>query len=533
MSNQDDFQFEGFDIPGTTPVPDVVFDKLLSRLTGNELKVLLYIIRRTYGFGKNADAISLSQFREGIKTRDENGEEKILDEGCGIGHNRTILVALASLEQKGCVTSKKRNTNAGDSDTTIYKLRFKSTSKKASKAQSDNGVVTSGNHVVTPGNEGGYSTSPRWLPEVTTVVTSGNTQETVLQYTDKQETVLQKDTFGASLDSAALTQLQNENASIKAQLEQALKQIEAMRNTPPSDTPLTPAGNSTVPDGGNALAQEPSFPPSSTFPENPEPSFLDTAIPEPPSSTTDGPAQESPTMPRSENAPSESPHSATESPSTTQADGDTSRQARGQEQQGSGVSDSQSTTTKKKPELPAGPPVMPGDDAIWNAETIVQIHEAHQGRRYPNGAKRKSDRIRDKELGSAQSLLAMSSDLWTQNTSENRQCLLDIIIRLETRHNNWWIDTNGHVMPHQLVDKDRIHMINDEIKRQRPANVTPMPQRQQQSSTGTSSFRAPTGLVDKDEMNKLMDMDPEQRKAYMLAKKQARLAQEQQQRAVL
>jgi Bacteriophage replication protein O len=167
--------FEGFEAPNTTPVPDVVFDELLSKLTGNELKVLLYIIRRTYGFGKSADAISLSQFRKGITTQDG----KVLDNGCGIEHNRTILVALASLEKNGYVTSRKRQSHAGDSDATIYKLHFKSVAKEASRAQLDSKVVTSSNHPVTSSNDGSYSTSPRWLPQVTTVVTPGNTQETV------------------------------------------------------------------------------------------------------------------------------------------------------------------------------------------------------------------------------------------------------------------------------------------------------------------------------------------------------------------
>jgi len=186
-------QFEGFKPPNTTPVPDIVFDELLSELTGNELKVLLYIIRRTYGFGKNADAISLSQFREGITTKDD----KVLDKGCGLKHNRTILVALASLEKKGYVISKKRQNNAGDSDTTIYKLRF----KMASEAIASDRVVTSGNHVVTSSNDGSYPTSPRWLPQVTTVVTSGNQQETVIQETVIQETVIQEgDTEFATSD---------------------------------------------------------------------------------------------------------------------------------------------------------------------------------------------------------------------------------------------------------------------------------------------------------------------------------------------
>ncbi|GAC1691021.1 MAG: hypothetical protein PVS3B3_13780 [Ktedonobacteraceae bacterium] len=191
-----DTSFQGFDFPNTTPVPDIVFDELLRILTGNELKVLLYIIRRTYGFGKSADAISLSQFREGIKTK----EEKILDLGCGLEHNRTILVALAALEKKGYIVSKKRNTTIGDKDTTIYKLRFKGTDKPTSEANPDRGVVTSGNYgVVTPSNHGS-------LPEVTTgsystslrVVTSGNQQETVIQETVIQE----KDTYSEIVANA-------------------------------------------------------------------------------------------------------------------------------------------------------------------------------------------------------------------------------------------------------------------------------------------------------------------------------------------
>lgn len=47
-------------------VPDGLFDILLPRLSGAELKVLLYIVRRTFGWKKNSDRISLSQFENGI-----------------------------------------------------------------------------------------------------------------------------------------------------------------------------------------------------------------------------------------------------------------------------------------------------------------------------------------------------------------------------------------------------------------------------------------------------------------------------------
>ena len=50
------FKFQGFDSPTTTPVPDQFLDTLLfflTDLTDPELRVLLYIIRRTFGFKKD------------------------------------------------------------------------------------------------------------------------------------------------------------------------------------------------------------------------------------------------------------------------------------------------------------------------------------------------------------------------------------------------------------------------------------------------------------------------------------------------
>lgn len=59
--SQAGWQFSGFVFPTTTPVPDQLFDELLPRLSGAELKVLMYIIRRTFGFKKQSDDISLAQ----------------------------------------------------------------------------------------------------------------------------------------------------------------------------------------------------------------------------------------------------------------------------------------------------------------------------------------------------------------------------------------------------------------------------------------------------------------------------------------
>ena len=51
--------FPGFDEPRYTLVPDLFFDLLAPALAESELRVLIYIVRRTYGFKKSDDNISL------------------------------------------------------------------------------------------------------------------------------------------------------------------------------------------------------------------------------------------------------------------------------------------------------------------------------------------------------------------------------------------------------------------------------------------------------------------------------------------
>src|SRR3954470_21565705 len=87
-------RFLGFSNPNTTPTPDDLFDRFLPELSGGELKVLLYIIRRTFGFKKNTDSISLSQLCSGIKTR----AGKSLDRGTGLSLS-AIKMAVRSLEK--------------------------------------------------------------------------------------------------------------------------------------------------------------------------------------------------------------------------------------------------------------------------------------------------------------------------------------------------------------------------------------------------------------------------------------------------
>ena len=71
-------------------------DFWLSELSGAELKVVLYVARRTYGFGKESDNISLNQMAEGMQRRDGT----ILDRGTGLSRS-TVKTACTSLVERG------------------------------------------------------------------------------------------------------------------------------------------------------------------------------------------------------------------------------------------------------------------------------------------------------------------------------------------------------------------------------------------------------------------------------------------------
>ena len=115
----DIFHFDGFQSPNYTIVPDELFDQLLAYLSGAELKVLLYIIRRTFGFKRESDSISLSQMLHGITTNDG----RILDHGAGLS-KPTLLQALRSLQEKHVIqTERRRSVERGD-EPTVYRLRF-------------------------------------------------------------------------------------------------------------------------------------------------------------------------------------------------------------------------------------------------------------------------------------------------------------------------------------------------------------------------------------------------------------------------
>ncbi len=74
-------------IPNTTQVPNVLLDEVIPKLPPGAVRVLLAIVRKTYGFQKSSDCISYSQLqaltglsREGVNT----GIKKINEKFCSL-----------------------------------------------------------------------------------------------------------------------------------------------------------------------------------------------------------------------------------------------------------------------------------------------------------------------------------------------------------------------------------------------------------------------------------------------------------------
>jgi hypothetical protein len=109
--------FEGFDSPNTTAIPDQFLDWVMQDLSLNELRIMLYIMRRTFGFKKQRDAIALQQFVDGIVTR----QGKRLDRGCGVRGRGHLMEALRALEEKGYIISEPQPEGLP----TVYRLRLR------------------------------------------------------------------------------------------------------------------------------------------------------------------------------------------------------------------------------------------------------------------------------------------------------------------------------------------------------------------------------------------------------------------------
>jgi phage replication O-like protein O len=119
MTTSDQATFPGFPFPNTTQIPNDVFDSLMPTLSGGELKVLLYICRRTFGFQKDSDRISLAQIAHGITTK----AGKVLDSGTGLSKQR-VITALKALEKKNIISITRTVDETGLNAVNTYRLNM-------------------------------------------------------------------------------------------------------------------------------------------------------------------------------------------------------------------------------------------------------------------------------------------------------------------------------------------------------------------------------------------------------------------------
>ena len=119
MATTSQTTFPGFRFPNTTQIPNEVFDTLMSKLSGGELKVLLYICRRTFGFRKDSDSISLTQIARGITTK----AGRVLDQGTGLS-KRHVVTALKTLEKRNIIKVSRAVDETGLHEVNTYSLNI-------------------------------------------------------------------------------------------------------------------------------------------------------------------------------------------------------------------------------------------------------------------------------------------------------------------------------------------------------------------------------------------------------------------------
>lgn len=85
-------------IPNSTQIPNFFFDFLMGKIGSAEFKCLMYIARRTYGFHREEETITINQFVEGLK----NKKGDPLDDGVGLAR-ASVVAALDLLRQSNII----------------------------------------------------------------------------------------------------------------------------------------------------------------------------------------------------------------------------------------------------------------------------------------------------------------------------------------------------------------------------------------------------------------------------------------------
>lgn len=111
--------FAGFPTPNYTGVPNDLIDWLLPNFSGAELKIFLFLCRRTFGWCKEIDSISIQQFAEGITS----GEHQC--SGTGLSE-QGVRDGLAGLLKRGYIACTR---GGGRGSANAYAIRFNEVAK--------------------------------------------------------------------------------------------------------------------------------------------------------------------------------------------------------------------------------------------------------------------------------------------------------------------------------------------------------------------------------------------------------------------
>lgn len=215
-------------IPNSFQTPNIYIDEYLHMLSGSEIKVLLYAMRRIFGFHKQTDRISVSQFCNGITGKEGNQ----LDHGTGLSR-ATVVGALNSLQKYGLMTkvsANEKKENEGAEYALTYMPSKESPIKERYKTQKQRDkekMEEVRKHIERP-EEGSLSDRPRsneqnggGLTDRTGVVYSIETQ---YSSRNTEETQLKEGADAPKYDSKAL--LEEAEAKSKMYKERLAENLE-------------------------------------------------------------------------------------------------------------------------------------------------------------------------------------------------------------------------------------------------------------------------------------------------------------------
>jgi hypothetical protein len=139
-------------IPNSFMIPNSVIDELLAKLTCAELKCYLFVVRKTKGWNKESDSISVSQFMEvtGLSNRsvitacESLVEIGLLERSGGERKLNTYSVKAFEISQTGEKSSSdlvKKVHTQNNNKNTIQNINKKNTKKSESDLLAEFGVV--------------------------------------------------------------------------------------------------------------------------------------------------------------------------------------------------------------------------------------------------------------------------------------------------------------------------------------------------------------------------------------------------------